>query len=95
MKSLMLICGNDEQWASFPAGAWPEAIAKQDAFNGKYRETGETIASFYLLDVESQDRALASSRRMSSPRCSAGNGYGQHRTDYRTMCNLQLLSGRC
>jgi hypothetical protein len=40
-----------------PGRAWPEAIAKQDAFNRKYQETEETIASFCLLDVESQDRA--------------------------------------
>ena len=36
MKYLMLIYGNEEKWASFPAEAWPEAIAKQDAFNKKY-----------------------------------------------------------
>jgi hypothetical protein len=95
MKYLMLIYGNDEKWASFPAEAWPEAIAKQDAFNqkyegtgeligayglasaaqaklvrrdqdtgqpavtdGPYQETKEYIASFYLLDVDSQHRAL-------------------------------------
>ncbi|MGO9780073.1 MAG: YciI family protein [Streptosporangiaceae bacterium] len=95
MKYLMLIYGNEEKWASFPAEAWPEAIAKQDAFNKKYQDTGELlgayglgtraqaklvrrdqatglpavtdgpyqetkeyIASFYLLDVESEERAL-------------------------------------
>src|SRR3984957_4015505 len=95
MKYLMLIYGNEEKWASFPAEAWPEAIAKQDAFNkkyagtgellgayglgtaaqaklvrraqatalptvtdGQYQETKEYIASFYLLDVESEERAL-------------------------------------
>ncbi len=82
-----------EKWASFPAEAWPEAIARQDAFNSKYRATGELlgaygladaaaarlvrrqdglpavtdgpyletkeyIASFYLLDCESEERAL-------------------------------------
>jgi len=31
MKYLMLIYGNEEKWASFPAETWPEAIAKQDA----------------------------------------------------------------
>ena len=95
MKYLMLIYGNDEKWASFPAETWPEAIAKQDAFNKKYEKTGELIgayglgsetqakivqrdagtglpavtdgpyleakeyiASFYLLDVDSEERAL-------------------------------------
>ncbi len=95
MKYLMLIYGNEEKWASFPAEAWPEAIAKQDAFNKKYAGTGELIgayglgsaaqaklvrrdqatglpavtdgpyqeakeyiASLYLLDVESEERAL-------------------------------------
>ena len=95
MKYLMLIYGNDEKWASFPAETWPEAIAKQDAFNKKYEKTGELIgayglgsetqaklvrrdqvtglpavtdgpyqetkeyiASFYLLDVDSEQRAL-------------------------------------
>ena len=95
MKYLMLIYGNEEKWASFPAEAWPEAIAKQDAFNKKYEHTGELIgayglgtaaqsklvrrdqatglpavtdgpyqetkeyiASLYLLDVDSEQRAL-------------------------------------
>jgi hypothetical protein len=92
MKYLLLIYGNQEKWASIPAEEWPEAIAKQDAFNRKYRETGELIgayglgdqlraklvrredgqpavtdgpyletkeyiASFYLLDCESEERA--------------------------------------
>jgi len=93
MKYLMLIYGNEEKWASFPAEAWPEAIARQDAFNKKYQATGELIgayglsdtmrarlvrrvgglpvatdgpyqetkeyiASFYLIDVENEERAL-------------------------------------
>lgn len=92
MKYLMLIYGNEEKWASFPAESWPEAIARQDAFNkkyhdsgeligaygltqtmmaklirrvnglpavtdGPYQETKEFIASLYLLDVESEERA--------------------------------------
>ena len=92
MKYLMLIYGNQEKWASFPAQSWPEVIARQDAFNARYRasgellgayglsgtmtaqlirrvnglpavtdgpyqETKEFIASFYLLDVESEERA--------------------------------------
>ncbi|HEU5393065.1 MAG TPA: YciI family protein, partial [Streptosporangiaceae bacterium] len=94
MKYLLMIYGNQEKWASLPAGEWPEAIARQDAFNRKYRQTGELLgaygladaaqarlvrrvdgqpavtdgpyletkeymASFYLLDCESEERALA------------------------------------
>src|SRR6476620_5278675 len=94
MKYLMLIYGNQENWASRPAEQWSEFIPRQDAFNRKYRETGEPIgaygladeiqarlirrengqpavtdgpyletkeyiASFYLLDCESEERALA------------------------------------
>ena len=93
MKYLLLIYGNQEKWDSIPAENWPEEIAKQDAFNRKYAETGELIgaygladaaaaklvrradglpavtdgpymetkeyiASFYLLDCESEERAL-------------------------------------
>ncbi|MGW2589241.1 YciI family protein [Streptomyces sp. NPDC001515] len=92
MKYIAMIYGNQEKWDSFPAEAWPEAIARQEAFNAKYRESGELlgaygladavnarlvrrkdgvpavtdgpyletkeyIASFYLLDCESQERA--------------------------------------
>ena len=48
MKYLMLIYGNEEKWASFPAEAWPEAIAKQDAFNKKYADTGELLGAYGL-----------------------------------------------
>jgi hypothetical protein len=34
-KYLMLIYGNQEKRNSFPADAWPEAIARQEAFNAK------------------------------------------------------------
>ena len=93
MKYLLLIYGNQEKWASIPADQFPAEIAKQDAFNKKYAQTGELIgaygladaaaarlvrrdngqpavtdgpyletkeyiASFYLLDCESEERAL-------------------------------------
>ncbi|MFJ8442409.1 YciI family protein [Kitasatospora griseola] len=93
MKYLLMTYGNQEKWASVSAEEWPEAIARQDAFNRRYRETGELIgayglgdaavsrlvrrqdglpavsdgpyletkeymASFYLLDCESEQRAL-------------------------------------
>src|SRR5208282_4408635 len=50
MKYLMLIYGNQEKWASIPPEAWPEAIAKQDAFNSKYQATGELIGAYGLAD---------------------------------------------
>ena len=94
MKYLLMIYGNQEKWSSIPAEEWPDAIARQDAFNRAYRETGELLgaygladaararlvrrvdgqpavtdgpyletkeymASFYLLDCESEERALA------------------------------------
>jgi len=92
MKYLLMIYGNQEKWDSVPADAWPEEIAKQDAYNKKYTATGELLgaygladaataklisrrdgvpvvsdgpyletkeymATFYLVDVESQERA--------------------------------------
>jgi predicted RNA polymerase sigma factor len=57
MKYLMLIYGNEAKWASFPAEAWPEAIAKQDAFNKKYEGTGELIGA-YGLGSEAQAKLV-------------------------------------
>ena len=51
MKYLMLIYGNQEKWSSFPADEWPAAIAKQDAFNKKYAQTGELIGAYGLADA--------------------------------------------
>ena len=51
MKYLLLIYGNQEKWASIPAAEWPEAIARQDAFNRKYRATGELIGAYGLADA--------------------------------------------
>ena len=50
MKYLMLIYGNQEKWASVRADQWSEVIARQDAFNRKYRETGELIGAYGLAD---------------------------------------------
>ncbi len=93
MKYLMMIYGNQEKWDSISEDDWPQEIAKYDAFNKKYQETGELIgaygladaitaklvrrkdgapavtdgpyletkeymASFYLLDCDSEERAL-------------------------------------
>ncbi|WP_309056771.1 YciI family protein, partial [Streptomyces sp.] len=35
----------------FPAESWPEAIARQEAFNRKYRESGELIGAYGLADA--------------------------------------------
>nr|WP_250291698.1 YciI family protein [Streptomyces atroolivaceus] len=43
--------GNQAKWESFPADAWPEAIARQDAFNKKYRESGELLGAYGLADA--------------------------------------------
>ena len=51
MKYLLLIYGNQEKWSSIPAAEWPEAIARQDAFNRKYQETGELIGAYGLADA--------------------------------------------
>lgn len=51
MKYLLMIYGNREKWDSFPAEAWPEAIAKQEAFNARYRQTGELLGAYGLADA--------------------------------------------
>ncbi|MFF5210591.1 YciI family protein [Streptosporangium sp. NPDC000396] len=53
MKYVAMIYGNQAKWDSFPAEAWPEAIAKQEAFNRKYRETGELLGAYGLADAVS------------------------------------------
>jgi hypothetical protein len=50
MKYLMLIYGNQEKWDAIAPADWPAAIAKQDAFNKKYAETGELIGAYGLSD---------------------------------------------
>jgi len=51
MKYMLLIYGNQEKWASIPADQFPAEIAKQDAFNKKYAETGELIGAYGLADA--------------------------------------------
>ncbi|MBZ4322696.1 YciI family protein [Streptomyces huiliensis] len=51
MKYVAMIYGNQAKWDAFPAEAWPEAIAKQEAFNKKYRETGELLGAYGLADA--------------------------------------------
>jgi hypothetical protein len=51
VKYLLMIYGNQEKWASLSAESWPEAIARQDAFNARYRATGELLGSYGLADA--------------------------------------------
>ncbi|WP_406861879.1 YciI family protein [Streptomyces sp. HUAS MG47] len=51
MKYVAMIYGNQAKWDAFPADAWPEAIARQDAFNRRYRETGELLGAYGLADA--------------------------------------------
>jgi hypothetical protein len=51
MKYLLMIYGNQEKWESIPAEQWPQAIARQEAFNARYRETGELLGSYGLADA--------------------------------------------
>jgi hypothetical protein len=51
MKYLLLIYGNQEKWDQIPAESWPQEIAKQDAFNRKYHETGELLGGYGLADA--------------------------------------------
>ena len=51
MKYLLMIYGNQEKWEAIPAEQWPGAIARQEAFNARYRETGELLGSYGLADA--------------------------------------------
>jgi hypothetical protein len=51
VKYLLMIYGNREKWESLPPEAWPEAIARQEAFNARYRDTGELLGAYGLADA--------------------------------------------
>ena len=51
VKYLLMIYGNQAKWESLSPDSWPEAIAKHEAFNARYRETGELLGSYGLADV--------------------------------------------
>jgi hypothetical protein len=51
VKYLLMIYGNREKWESLPPDAWSDAIARQDAFNARYRETGELLGAYGLADA--------------------------------------------
>lgn len=50
MKYLLMIYGNEEKWASIPAEVLDEKIAAQDAWNSRYRASGELLAAYGLGD---------------------------------------------
>jgi hypothetical protein len=50
MKYIVLIYGNKETWQSFSAEEATTALAAQDAFNHRYIESGELLASYGLGD---------------------------------------------
>lgn len=49
MKYLLMIYGNREKWESLED--WPAAVAKHDAFNARYRATGELLGAYGLADA--------------------------------------------
>ncbi|HLX48637.1 MAG TPA: YciI family protein [Streptosporangiaceae bacterium] len=51
MKYLLMIYGNREKWESLPPESWREAVARQEAFNARYRETGELLGAYGLADA--------------------------------------------
>jgi hypothetical protein len=51
VKYLLMIYGNREKWESMLGEAWPEAIARQEEFNTRYRETGELLGAYGLADA--------------------------------------------
>jgi hypothetical protein len=51
VKYLLMIYGNREKWESLPPEDWADAVARQEAFNARYRETGELLGSYGLADA--------------------------------------------
>lgn len=51
MKYIAMIYGNQAKWDSFSPEEWSEVVAKQAAFNAKYRETGELLGAYGLADA--------------------------------------------
>jgi len=51
VKYLLMIYGNQEKWESMPRDSWSDAIARQEAFNARYRETGELLGAYGLADA--------------------------------------------
>jgi hypothetical protein len=52
VKYLLMIYGNREKWESIPRADWSAAVARQDAFNAKYTESGELLGAYGLADAD-------------------------------------------
>jgi hypothetical protein len=50
MKYMLLIYGNEEAWASFPAELAAEVIRDTDALNRELFESGELVGAYGLAD---------------------------------------------
>ena len=57
MKYLLLIYGNDEKWTSLSPDEMAAGIAKQDAWNARYKATGELLGA-YGLGSDSEARQV-------------------------------------
>jgi hypothetical protein len=84
MKYLMLIYGNKEKWDAIPAEEFSDVIAKQDAFNRKYRDTGELLGAYGL-----GDKALARLVRRAGGLPAVTDGPYQETKEY--IASLYLL----
>lgn len=51
-----MIYGNKEKWDSFSAEEMAAAIEEHEAFNKKYFQTGELLATYGLADAEAAKR---------------------------------------
>ncbi|MEU5877735.1 YciI family protein [Spirillospora sp. NPDC047279] len=49
---MIIIYGNQELWDSFTPDEWKQAVAEQDAFNQKFKDSGELLGAFGTGDVE-------------------------------------------
>ncbi|MGW4767999.1 YciI family protein [Nocardia sp. NPDC004278] len=58
MKYLLLIYGNQEKWNAIPPEVWPEAVAEQEAWNARYRATGELLGAYGLGDADTAKLVL-------------------------------------
>ncbi|MFG2003757.1 YciI family protein [Spirillospora sp. NPDC048911] len=52
MKYMIIIYGNQELWESFSPEEWKRTVAEQDAFNLKYKESGELLGAYGTGDVQ-------------------------------------------
>jgi hypothetical protein len=84
MKYLMLIYGSKEKWAALSAADWPKAIAEQEAFNKKYRDSGELLGAYGL-----GDRALSRLVRRTDGLPAVTDGPYQETKEY--IASLYLL----